>query len=164
AKGRLPPPVVTVGGDHFEVPVAIATSSAKTAERPAPAVEPYEGETVLIPLVRLAFARSGDKGDSANIGVIPRAPAFTPVLRLELTADRVRDYFAHLVEGPVHRFEVPGVGGFNFLLERALAGGGMASLRNDPLGKGFAQMLLDMPVAVPAEMAEQMLQSSAERR
>jgi hypothetical protein len=139
-------------------------SGAKTAERPAPAVEPYDGETVSVPLIRLAFARSGDKGDSANIGVIPRDPAFTAVLRRELTAERVRDYFAHLVEGPVHRYEVPGVGGFNFLLERALAGGGMASLRNDPLGKGFAQMLLDMPVAVPADLAQTILHSSADRR
>ncbi|BCH31572.1 hypothetical protein MesoLjLc_35020 [Mesorhizobium sp. L-8-10] len=162
-KDRLPPPEVTIGTEHFEVPVAIAMSGAKTAERPAPAVEPYDGETVLVPLVRLAFARSGDKGDCANIGVIPRDPAFTAVLRRELTAERVRDYFAHLVDGPVHRFEVPGVGGFNFLLERALAGGGMASLRNDPLGKGFAQMLLDMPVAVPADLARGIANQPADR-
>ncbi|BCH23836.1 acyclic terpene utilization AtuA family protein [Mesorhizobium sp. L-8-3] len=162
-KDRLPPPVVAIGTEHFEVPVAIAMSGAKTAERPVPAVEPHDGETVLVPLIRLAFARSGDKGDSANIGVIPRDPAFTAVLRRELTAERVRDYFAHLVEGPVHRYEVPGVGGFNFLLERALAGGGMASLRNDPLGKGFAQMLLDMPVAVPADLARGIANQPADR-
>jgi hypothetical protein len=103
-------------------------------------------------LIRLAVARSGDKGDSANIGVIPRHSSFTPVLRRELTPGRVKDYFAHLVEGDVHRYEVPGVGGFNFLMEKALAGGGMASLRNDPLGKGMAQMLLEIPIDVPAGM------------
>lgn len=154
-KDRLPPPVVTIGSDRFPVPIAVPATAEPEAAMETPKVEPYHGETVDLPLIRLAVARSGDKGDNANIGVIPRDPAFTPVLRRELTAERVHDYFAHLVEGDVSRYEVPGVGGFNFLLERALAGGGMASLRNDPLGKGLAQMLLDMRVAVPVALASE---------
>ncbi len=126
---------------------------ANTCEGVQPSAPVFDGPTVHLPLIRLAWARSGDKGDSANIGVIPRDPALTDVLRRELTAQRVKDYFAHLVKGEVERFEVPGIGGFNFLMHRALDGGGMASLRNDPLGKGLAQMLLDIEVAVPQEIA-----------
>lgn len=122
-------------------------------ENKAPSPETGEEPSVTVPLVRIAVARSGDKGDSANIGVVPRDPVFTEVLRRELSAARVAGYFAHLVEGEVTRYEVPGIGGFNFLLTRALGGGGMASLRNDPLGKGLAQMLLDIEVAVPAGLA-----------
>src|SRR5690606_27432757 len=88
----------------------------------------------------------------ANIGVIARRAEFTSALRRELTAARVKDYFSHLVKGEVERFEVPGIGGFNFLMHRALDGGGMASLRNDPLGKGMAQMLLDIEIDVPADL------------
>ncbi len=102
-----------------------------------------------VPLVRLAWARSGDKGDSANIGVIARRPEYLTVLREQLTAERVAAYFAHLVHGPVERYDVPGIDAFNFTLARALGGGGMASMRYDPLAKGFAQMLLDLPIAVP---------------
>lgn len=152
-KDRLPSPIVTIGSDRFEVPITEWPEAGPAPSRENFTVEPYHGEIVELPLIRLAFARSGDKGDKANIGVISRVPAVIPVLRRELTAERVRAYFAHLVEGDVQRYEVPGIGGFNFLLDRALAGGGMASLRNDPLGKGLAQMLLDMPVAVPAAMA-----------
>jgi hypothetical protein len=103
-----------------------------------------------VPLIALAYGRSGDKGDDANIGVVARQPAFVPVLRAALTADVVKAYFAHLVAGAVERYELPGIGGFNFMLRRALGGGGVASLRHDPQGKAFAQMLMDLPVEVPA--------------
>jgi len=102
-------------------------------------------------LVDIAYARSGDKGDSANIGVIARDPRFVASIRDQVTPQRVADYFAHLVEGPVRRYELPGIGAFNFTLDRALGGGGMASQRIDPLGKGFAQMLLDLPIALPGD-------------
>jgi hypothetical protein len=107
----------------------------------------------MVPLYALAYARSGDKGNNANIGVIARAPEYVPILREVLTPERVRAYFAHLVEGNVERFELPGIGGFNFLLHEALAGGGMASPRLDPLAKAFGQMLLDMEVPVPPGLA-----------
>lgn len=107
-------------------------------------------QTVRVPLSRLAYARSGDKGDDANIGVIARHARFLPILMQELTAARVREHFAHLVEGDVARFELPGTGALNFLLRRALGGGGSSSLRSDPLGKSYAQLLLDLQVACPA--------------
>ena len=105
-----------------------------------------------MPLIRLALARSGDKGDSANIAIIARDPAYAPALRREVTADRVLEHFRHLVQGPVQRFEAPGLHAFNFLLQHALGGGGMASLRIDPQGKAYAPMALEMQVRVSAEV------------
>ena len=108
-----------------------------------------EEPTQSLPLVALAWARSGDKGDDENIGVIARRPEWLPLLRAQLTVPAVHAYFAHLVQGEVERFEVPGLHALNFVLHRALGGGGVCSLRSDPLGKSFAQMLLDMPIDVP---------------
>ena len=105
---------------------------------------------VSVPLRVLAHGRSGDKGDRANIGVLARHPDFVAVLAGQLTADAVANWFAHLIAGPVTRYPWPGLQGFNFVLERALGGGGVASLRHDPQGKAYAQMLLDLPVVVPA--------------
>ena len=101
-----------------------------------------------------AMARSGDKGDDENIGVIARRPEFLPLLRAQLTPERVKTWFVHLVRGEVERFEVPGLHALNLVLHQALAGGGVASLRSDPLGKSFAQMLLDLPVRVPRRWAD----------
>jgi hypothetical protein len=109
----------------------------------------FTAPTVRVPLVRLAWARSGDKGDDENIGVIARRPEYLPWIRAQLTAQRVADYFAHLLAGPVERFDVPGLKAVNFVLRRALDGGGVSSLRSDPLGKSFAQMLLDLQIEVP---------------
>jgi len=108
-----------------------------------------DDSTVEVPLARLAYGRSGDKGDTANIGVIARRPDFVALLAEVLTPEAVRAYLAHLVEGPVERFDWPGLGGWNFVLRRALGGGGVASLRYDPQGKTYAQILLDFPVRVP---------------
>ena len=102
-----------------------------------------------MPLIRVAWGRSGDKGDSSNIGIIARRPEWLALLREQLTEERVAQWLAHLVRGSVTRFDVPGIHAMNFLCTQALDGGGMASLRNDPLGKGMAQILLAMPVAVP---------------
>jgi hypothetical protein len=103
-------------------------------------------------LIDLAWARSGDKGDDENIGVIARHPAAWTWLRSQLQAAQVQAYFSHLVQGQVLRYEVPGLQALNFLLQQALGGGGVCSLRSDPLGKSFAQMLLDMPLRVPASV------------
>jgi hypothetical protein len=108
---------------------------------------------VEVDLIDLAHGRSGDKGDIANIGVLARDAAYLPAIAASLTPEAVAAYFAHLVEGPVERFDWDGLNGFNFVMHRALGGGGMASLRYDPQGKTFAQMLMDMPVRVPAELA-----------
>jgi len=108
-------------------------------------------ETVEVPLIEVAWARSGDKGDISNIGVIARKPDWLPVLRQQLSEARVAEHLSHLIEGKVARYELPGIAAFNFVCEHALAGGGMASLRNDSLGKGMGQILLALPVKVPKE-------------
>jgi len=113
------------------------------------------GPVRTLPLIALAYGRSGDKGDSANIGVLARRPEFVPLLRAQLSAEAVKQYFAHFVRGKVERFEVPGLHGFNFLLHEALGGGGMASLRYDPQGKMLAQILMDFPLQVPLQWIEQ---------
>ena len=105
-----------------------------------------------VPLVRVAWARSGDKGDTSNIGVIARRAEWLPHLRAQLTPQRMREWLAHLVKGEVTRYDLPGIHAMNFVCTQALDGGGMASLRNDPLGKGMAQILLTMPVRVPTQV------------
>jgi hypothetical protein len=146
------PVTVSLGETTIDIP-PFAPDSTATIERAAPpivAFVPASGETVKVPLIALAYGRSGDKGDIANIAVLARNPEFVPVLRRELTSAAVRDYFAHFVKGAVERFEWPALNGFNFLLHQALGGGGVASLRHDPQGKALAQILMDCPVAVPA--------------
>ncbi|MGJ7612942.1 MULTISPECIES: acyclic terpene utilization AtuA family protein [unclassified Variovorax] len=151
---------VHVGGERIALPregapvANDAATAAQPAKAPANAPAPQASDAVEVPLVRLAWARSGDKGDTSNIGVIARHPDLLPLLREQLTEARVANWLAHLVEGRVTRFEVPGIGAFNFVCEQALGGGGMASLRNDPLGKGMGQILLALPVRVsPALLA-----------
>lgn len=110
---------------------------------------------VEVPLVKLAWARSGDKGNHANIGVIARRAAYLPYLRAALSEAAVATYMKHVLDektGSVQRWELPGFNAFNFLLRNALGGGGIASLRIDPQGKAFAQQLLDMPVTVPRDL------------
>jgi len=108
-----------------------------------------------VPLVKLAYARSGDKGDHANIGVIARKSEFLPYIRAYLTPERVAAYFAHVVKGKVDRWDLPGIGAFNFLLRNSLGGGGMASLNVDPQGKAYAQQLLDIIIPVPRKITEE---------
>jgi hypothetical protein len=141
--------------DETEIEIAIPAGWRQQASLPEPADMPDEAAdspTASVPLMRLALARSGDKGDSSNIAIIARDPAFVPILRRQLTAERMAEHFRHLVSGPVHRFEAPGLDAFNFLLENALGGGGMASLRIDPQGKAFGQMALEMSVDVPVDL------------
>jgi hypothetical protein len=100
-------------------------------------------------LVDIAYGRSGDKGDISNIGVIARSDAALQWLDRHLTAELVAQFLSPWVKGKVTRYDWPGLVGFNFVCEQALDGGGMASLRNDPLGKGMAQRLLSMKIKVP---------------
>ena len=104
----------------------------------------------------LAWARSGDKGDKANIGVIARRPEYIDALWSTLTPERIGDVFAHVMENAaeVERFYLPGSNAINFLMNRSLGGGGAASLRNDAQAKGFAQILLAQTISVPAEIAK----------
>ena len=103
--------------------------------------------------IHLAWARSGDKGDAFNIGVIARKPDYLPWIRAALSSESMMDWFAHEFEGganpAVLRYDVPGLNAVNLHFLDALGGGQFASLRLDPLAKGKAQQLLDMPVNVP---------------
>jgi len=101
---------------------------------------------VKIPLSRLAHARSGDKGDTANIGLIAFEPKHYPLLAREVTAERVKRHFGTLCEGEVERFELPNLGALNFLLHRSLGGGGTVSLRLDAQGKTYGAALLRMEI------------------
>jgi hypothetical protein len=137
-----------------DLPLAGRAAPPQDLPEPAPWVDSLAGDVepqIEVPLVRLAWARSGDKGNTANIGVIARRPEWLPLLWARLTPQAVHAHLAHLVLGPVERFHLPGISAMNFLLHEALDGGGPASRRMDPLGKGLAQILLDMPVRVPAE-------------
>src|SRR5262249_33882373 len=95
-------------------------------QRPAPPIGPPVGDTVEVPLVKPAFARSGDKGANANIGVMPRDPAYAPYIWAKLTEAEVARRFAHFLKGKVERFYMPGTGSINFLLHNVLGGGGVA--------------------------------------
>ncbi len=150
------PVSVDVGGHVIALQEGARSGGFDTASLPAeasPLPRMERGETVTVPLIALAYGRSGDKGDNANVGIFARKPEFEAILDAEVTADAVARYFAHRIKGPVTRWRLPGIHGFNFLLRQALGGGGMASLKADPLAKAFAQMLLDMPVEVPADIA-----------
>ncbi|POA36469.1 acyclic terpene utilization AtuA family protein [Pseudomonas sp. GW456-12-1-14-TSB6] len=111
-----------------------------------------------VPLVKLAVARSGDKGNHSNIGVMPRRPEYLPWIAEALTPAVVVDWMSHVLDpihGRVERWYLPGTHSLNFLLENALGGGGVASLRIDPQGKAFAQQLLEIQIPVPQSIAEQ---------
>src|SRR5450432_330490 len=135
-----------------DIPGGDAVNSPSTEPRCPAATEMPEGPTIKIPLIRLAHARSGDKGDSSNIAIIARDPIFVPILRRELTAERMATEFRLLAGGPVHRYEAPGLHAFNFVIENALGGGGMASSRIDPQGKAFGQMALEMMIRAPVAL------------
>jgi hypothetical protein len=108
-----------------------------------------------VALINLAYARSGDKGDHSNIGVIARKAEYFPYIRKALSIEIVAKYFAHVLKGEVKRWDVPGINGLNFLLKNSLGGGGMASLNVDPQGKAYAQQLLDIMIPVPHIIAEE---------
>jgi hypothetical protein len=156
-KSRLPPPRVTLGTDApFPVPVTAGEAVSVAAAAAADAV-PIEGGATVdtsalveVPLLAVAHARSGDKGDFSNVAIFCREPRFYAYLRRELTAERMAAHFAGTAEGPVLRFEAPGLEAFNFLLHAALGGGGMASRRIDALGKAHGQRALEMRIRVPA--------------
>jgi hypothetical protein len=114
----------------------------------------YDGPTVVMPLLAISHGRSGDKGGDVNVGIRARHPDFWPVLLRELSAERVAEHLGHLGSAEVRRYELAGIHAVNFLLVGGLGAGGTASLRFDPQGKAVAQQVLDMEVAVPAEMAD----------
>jgi hypothetical protein len=151
------PVEVVIGDERFAVEVpaggGFMPPTQEMADEPPTTID----DAVELPLIRLALARSGDKGDHANIGVIARDPAYLPYIRAALSTDAVRRWFAHALAGGelgrVERWALPGTHSLNFMLYHALGGGGAGSLRTDPQGKGFAQMLLDFPVPIPRPLA-----------
>src|SRR3712207_1535810 len=109
-----------------------------------------------IRLLKLAHARSGDKGDTANVGLIALREELYPLLAREVTAERVKRHFEGLVRGEVERFELPNLGALNFLLHESLGGGGTLSLMTDAQGKTFSTALLRMEVELPYEEAREL--------
>ena len=105
-----------------------------------------------IRLIDIAHARSGDKGDAANVGVIARDERFYPVLLQELTIARVKEHFAGICFGKVERFELPNLGAVNFLLHETLGGGGTVSLKNDAQGKTLGSAMLRMEIEIDEEI------------
>ena len=168
--GRVKPsPLIRVHSallDKHKVPVTVQLNDAVLSEKtysgeespPAPG-ERYERMTpdmtdcVAVPLERLAWARSGDKSNYANVGVIARRAEYLPYLYAQLSASAVAAYFSHTVKGEVKRFDLPGFHAFNFLMSEALGGGGSASLQVDSQGKALAQMLLSMDIRIPRALA-----------
>jgi hypothetical protein len=107
-----------------------------------------------IQLLKLAHARSGDKGDTANIGLIALEEAYYPILVREVTVERVKQHFSGICNGPVERFELPNLGALNFLLHESLGGGGTLSLMTDAQGKTFSTALLRMQIEIPEAEAQ----------
>ena len=144
-------------GERIKISIPVPGGRVLKDATPPPAAWTDTGEDqVEVPLVRLAWARSGDKGNLSNIGLIARQSQWLPLIWDRVTPEKVGAYFAHLVKGRVERFHLPGIAAMNLLLHDALAGGGPASPRMDPLGKGMGQMLLDMPVTVPRSLADRL--------
>src|SRR5215468_1187511 len=107
-----------------------------------------------VQLRTIAHARSGDKGDTANVGLIALRDEFYPILVREVTVDRVKQHFAGICNGAVERFELPNLSALNFLLHESLGGGGTLSLMTDAQGKTFSTALLRMEIEVPDDEAE----------
>ena len=107
-----------------------------------------------IQLTKLAHTRSGDKGDTANIGLIALSDEIYPILVREVTAERVKQHFKGICQGDVDRFELPNLGALNFLLHESLDGGGTLSLMTDAQGKTFSTALLRMEIELSADEAQ----------
>ncbi|HEX2224940.1 MAG TPA: hypothetical protein VHN15_12115 [Thermoanaerobaculia bacterium] len=116
-----------------------------------------------VPLYRVALARSGDKGDASNVGLIARSPEIFEVIREQATAERVKEHFREVCRGGVERFEMPNLLALNFILHDSLGGGGTESLKTDAQGKTHAQGLLTMHVEVPDELVRQLEEREAGR-
>jgi hypothetical protein len=145
---------IDLDGERRTVAIPAGAGST-TAALPSGEAATLNGDEIEVPLIKLAWGRSGDKGNASNIGVIARKTEYLPWIRASLTENAVAAYMAHVLDAEksvVTRFELPGMNALNFLLTHALGGGGMASLRIDPQGKAFAQQLLEMPVKIPASL------------
>jgi len=159
-KGALTPQV-EINGQLLDCPDTQGTAlNLNTIVRPAAPQTAITEDLVSVPLVALAYARSGDKGDKSNIGIIARRPEYLGYIYAALTEQAVAQRFAHFIQSSavesVKRYLMPGCHGINFLIDDVLGGGGMASLRNDAQGKGYGQLLLDAQIPVSAEISTQL--------
>lgn len=148
------PASIGIGQETFGVETGNASRAPGNPVRPEVRRPTITGPTVDVPLIRVAHGRSGDKADTSNIGLIARRPEIFPILAEQVTAERVASHFSYLLKGNVERYLMPGMHALNFVMTQSLGGGGVASLRYDPQGKAFAQMLLDMTIKVPAALLD----------
>ena len=149
-KEKVPVSVSVNGKPVAFAPAKIAvTIEAPTKTSPETTQDLPPGRRIEVPLVKLAVARSGDKGNDANIGVMARRAEYLPAIRAALTSAAVKTYFAHYAEGPVERYDLPGLHALNFVLRDSLGGGGTSSVNLDTQAKTYAQLLLAFPVPVP---------------
>lgn len=138
------------------LPEVAAFDAGQITDAAAPPA-PSGSADATVPLIKLAVARSGDKGNHSNIGVMARKPEYLAWIAAALTPEAVAQWMGHVLDpqaGKVSRWHLPGSHSLNFLLENALGGGGVASLRIDPQGKAFAQQLLEFPIPVPRALAD----------
>ncbi len=119
-----------------------------------PSFDSKDEKFIDVPLIKIAYGRSGDKGNKANIGIISRDPKFYPAICNYLTEDVVMKCFKNFLEGSVEKYLLPGSNSINFILNDVLGGGGPASLRNDPQGKAYAQILLDQIIPMPKRLMD----------
>ena len=149
-KDKVPVSVSVDGKPADYSPTKIAVASEAPAKSPPESISALPpGRRIEVPLVKLAVARSGDKGNDANIGVMARRADYLPAIRAALTPAAVKTYFAHYAEGPVERYDLPGLHALNFVLRDSLGGGGTSSANLDTQAKTYAQLLLAFPVSVP---------------
>ncbi|WP_372574649.1 acyclic terpene utilization AtuA family protein [Ruegeria jejuensis] len=148
---------VTLDEDELAFAPGLPSPPRETLEpAPQPPAPETGGEQATVPLEQLAWARSGDKGDSASIGVIARHPDALPRIWAGLSAEVIAQLFEPELRGEVQRYYLPGSHAMNIVMTQVLGGGGIASLRNDPQGKSFAQRLLSLSIAVPASLIHRM--------
>ena len=143
--------IVEIDIDRHTIPVKVDCAGGynlKIENLRLETVSQKKGIGFKVPLIKLAFARSGDKGNHANIGVIARKSEYFVYIQNELTSKAIANYFSHVLEGEVLSWSVPGINGINFLLKDSLGGGGMASMNIDPQGKSYAQQLLEYEIPV----------------
>lgn len=155
--GTQTPAPVNTSGDFNENCIATQSTEPGSSKN----IARQEPSTKEVPLIKLAWGRSGDKGNHSNIGIIARKAEYLPYIREALSTAAVAHFMQHTLDnesGTVSRWELPGINALNFLLENSLGGGGVASLRIDPQGKAFAQQLLEFPVSVSEQIFNEVTQ------
>ncbi|XP_071489029.1 uncharacterized protein [Diadema antillarum] len=152
-KEKIPITIDVEGNqEEFSMPASQEKEAGRASESDAAPSGDVQTGSHSFTVGQLAYTRSGDKGNSSNIGVIARHPSYVPYLRNALTSQAVQEYFQHVFEPTtegeelVTRYELPGIDGFNFVLKNSLGGGGVTSLRSDPQGKAYGQMLTDFKI------------------